>query len=560
MRKTVALFLAAAGTASSAPPPTPVPVQRPRLVVFVSVDQMRQDYLTRFAPLFQGGFRRLLAEGAVFPNAYYRHADTETGPGHSLLLTGRHARDTGIVANEWYDRLRGGMVNVVDDGVSRPLPGPGRGASPANSLGVTIGDLLKGTTPGARVVGVSVKDRSAILLAGRRADAAYWLEARTGGFATSTYYTAALPPWLQAWRDGRPFDRLRGASWERLLPDAALYEKLAGPDAVKGEHDTPSATFPHALRGAPPDDKFFDDVRHTPYGDEIVLEAALLAMKAHDLGRDDATDVLAVGFSATDAIGHWYGPDSQEVMDQLLRLDRTLGRLMEAAEEQAGRGRVLFGLSADHGSMPLAEVLQARGTPARRVHPDVLRAAVKDALARRFPGAQGLVAADDVPNFYLDEGALRRAGLAAAEVAQVIGEALVATGVVERVYTPAELLGPAPAGDPDFAFFRNAFFEPRSPQVIARLKRWVDLESDPVGTGHGTVQDYDRHVPVAFLGPGIRAGRFEAPCGPEDIAPTLSALLGLPYRLEEGQRVLSEALENALVPLTPAPVSAPGHR
>jgi hypothetical protein len=401
---------------------------------------------------------------------------------------------------------------------------------------------MKSAAPGARVVGVSVKDRAAILLAGRRADAAYWLESKGGGFGTSTYYVDALPPWLKAWRDSRPFDRLRGVAWERLLPDAALYEKLAGPDDVKGEHDQPSRTFPHVLRGAPPDERFLDDVRHTPFADEMVLEAALLAMKAHDLGRDDTTDLLAVGFSATDAVGHWYGPDSQEAMDQVLRLDRTLGRLIDAAEEQAGRGRVLVGLSADHGSMPLTEVLQARGEGARRVHPDLLRAAVKSALERSFPGKQGLVASDDAPHFYLDAAALHGQGLAMTAVAKVIGDALLATGVVERVYTPADLLGDPPANDPDFVFFRNAFFEPRSPQVTARLKRWMDVDPDPVGTGHGTVQDYDRHVPVAFLGAGIRAGRFEAACGPEDIAPTLSALLGLPYRLEDGQRVLAEAL------------------
>src|SRR6185295_2953963 len=200
MRKTPALIALAVAASAIPANPQGATTPRPRLVLFVSVDQMRADYLVRFAPLFQGGFKRLLAEGAVFGNAYYRHADTETGPGHSLLLTGRHARDTGIVANDWYDRLRGDMVNVVDDGVSRPLPGPGRGASPANSLGVTVGDMLKRAVPGARVVGVSVKDRAAILLAGRRADAAYWLESKSGGFASSTYYMAALPPWLQAWR------------------------------------------------------------------------------------------------------------------------------------------------------------------------------------------------------------------------------------------------------------------------------------------------------------------------------------------------------------------------
>jgi arylsulfatase A-like enzyme len=226
----------------------------------------------------------------------------------------------------------------------------------------------------------------------------------------------------------------------------------------------------------------------------------------------------------------------------MLRLDRTLGRLLDAAEARAGQGRVLVGLSADHGSMPLVDLLQARGVDARRVNPAEIAGPVRQALARHFPGAGELVAMVDVPHFYLDLEAISRQGLKRSDVEQVMKEALLATGYVRRVYTRADILGEPPADDPDLALVRNSYFEPRSPQVTATLKPYIYVTTRVGGTGHGTVQPYDRHVPVAFLGPGIKPGHYEAACGPHDIAPTLAALLGIEYRIDTDQRVLSEAL------------------
>jgi hypothetical protein len=504
---------------------------------------MHPEYLSRFASVFQGGLKRLNEQGAVFSNAYYGHANTETGPGHSVLLSGRHPRDTGIVANDWFDGLERKLTNVVDDPASRPVPGPGgRGASPAHFIGTTLGDLLKKTSPASRVVGVSMKDRSAVLMAGPRADAAFWYETSFGGFATSTYYMRKIPPWLADWNAAGHVDAYFGRAWTRLLPDEATYLRLAGPDDVRGEWDNVDTVFPHKLRGAAHTPAFYDDLRRTPFIDDLTLDVALQILDAYGLGKDEATDVLAVGFSATDVIGHTYGPDSQEIMDQMLRLDLVLGKLFDAAEARAGQGRVLFALSADHGSMPLVEVLQSRGVDARRVKPEELEQPVRKALEARFPGAGNLVARADPPDFWLELRAMARQGIKRAEVEGVVRQALLATGHISRVYTRAELLGDPPADDPDFPFVRNSFFEPRSPDVIAEVKPYVYVSNRPGGTGHGTVHDYDRHVPVAFLGPGIKAGHFAEACGPEDMAPTLAAILGLPYKIEEGQRVLSEAL------------------
>jgi arylsulfatase A-like enzyme len=536
------VLLAAAALAAASPEPA-----RPRLVLVVSVDQMRYDYLTRFRPLFQGGFKRLLDRGAVFANARFDYANTETGPGHSVILSGRHPRHSGIVANAWWDDLARKWVNVVDDPVQSPVGGTGRGASPVNLIGFTLGDALKKASPASRVVGVATKDRSAVLLAGRRADAAYWYETGHGGFITSTYYMAAPPPWLTAWNAGRYADRFATRPWTRLLPDENTYREYAGEDRLPGEWDNVDTVFPHSVRGKPGEPLYYDDLRRTPYADEMTLDFALAAMEAHGLGIDDATDVFAVGFSATDSIGHTYGAGSQEVMDQLLRLDRMLGRLFDEVEGRVGEGRTLVVLSADHGAMPLVETLKARGVAAQRVSPKVVDKAVGDALAARFPPDGGkLIAAYDTPNVYLDLDEIARRGLRRAEVEATVAAALMGTGLVKATYTQEQLLSPA-AKDPYLELFRNSFYQPRSPHVMALLSENVYLTSYVGGAGHGTAHEYDRHVPVVFMGPGVKPGAYDAAIGPQHIAPTLGALIGVDYPLQDADRLLAEAIVPAAV-------------
>ncbi|HET6900243.1 MAG TPA: alkaline phosphatase family protein [Vicinamibacteria bacterium] len=516
----------------------------PRLILFISVDQMRYDYLTRFAPLYRGGFKTLIDRGAVFSNALYRHANTETGPGHSVLLSGRNGWHSGIVANQWFDSFLKKDVNVVEDPAVVNIGGSpgGYGASPVNFSGFTVGDMLKKRTPGSRVVGISLKDRSAILMAGPRADAAYWFDVMSGGFETSTYYAKAPPAWLTQWNARRLADSPQWRTWTRLLPDEAPYLKYAGPDAVKGEYDNVDIVFPHRSRQAPRSAGYYDDLRRTPFGDEILLDAALAAMTAHQLGADDDTDLFAVGFSSSDVVGHTYGMDSQEQMDEYLRLDLTLGRLFEEIDRRVGLDRVIVGLSADHGSMPLVENLVAHGVPARRVGTAQIQDPVTRALESRFGAQNGLVARYSPPDFYLDLATIARRGWARREVEAVVEKALLETGLVEKVYTAERLLGDPPKGDPYFALVRRSFFEPRSPQVIVVLKDGLYLSDRPGGTGHGTPYEHDRHVAVVFMGAGVKPGTYPAACGPEDIAPTLAALLRLDYPLQDADRVLTEMM------------------
>lgn len=531
----------------------PVPA-RPRLVLVISIDQMRYDYLERFGKLFKGGFRTLMQGSAQFLNNRYRHANCETGPGHAVILSGQHGSHTGMIANSWYDQLLGKSVNLVEDPVHQPVGGKGRGASPHYFMGFTVGDMLKSKSPKSKVVGVSLKDRAAILMAGRRADAAYWYEIAEGRFITSTYYMNQLPEWLTRWNEQRYPDRYIGRSWTRLYNDERFYERYAGKDAVEGEWDRKDIVFPHKLRSAPPDKDFYDDLRRTPFADELTLDVAVQAISGHQLGQDEHTDILAVGFSATDIVGHTYGPDSHEMMDQLLRLDVVLDQLLFAVNRSVGLKNTLVVLTADHGSQPLIETLIARGQPGRRLHSKELSSMFEAAFAQRFPGIKGLMAYFDPPNFYLNEKVIREHQLTVEEVTAVVIEVLGASGLVTAVYTQSDLargtagLGAEMGGDPYRDLFQNSYFGPRSGHVVARMKPYVYVDDRPGGTGHGMPYDYDRHVPLFFMAPNIKAGRYPQACGPEDIAPTLARFLGLDYPLEYDSRLLSEILPKTPVP------------
>ena len=540
----IGLALATSGRAQTPQPATPVS-PKPRLILALSVDQMRYDYLVRFKPLFTGGFKTLLDRGAVFSNARFRHANCETGPGHSVMMSGRNAFRSGIVANNWYDESMGRVVNVVEDPVVSPLGGPGRGASPAHFIGFTIGDMMKKVWPESRVAGISMKDRAAILMAGSRADAAYWYESGPGRFITSSYYMKTTPPWLDALNESRRPDSYASKSWTKLLNDEGLYRTYAGDDHVATEADLKDTTFPHPIHGAPGTSALYESFKRTPFLDEFTLEVSLAAMKAHDLGGDAVPDVLAISLSATDVIGHAFGPDSHEIMDQILRLDQSLERLFDAIQSRVGLANTIVVLSSDHSVMPLVESLQKQGVAAKRVHPGDLQAAGMAALEKRFPGRKDLVASYLAPDFYLNLESIARQGLSRHDVEQTLADALMATGVVAKIYTPRTFINDPPSfkDDPYFDAVRRSYFASRSPHVTVRLKEFMYLTASPGGTGHGSGYEYDRHVPMIFMGSRIKAGVYSDDTGPEDIATTLGLLLGIDYPLQDARRRLTEMIQ-----------------
>lgn len=549
MKRVIAILLLFAFTGALAGQ-APAPQAAPRLIVVISIDQMRYDYLSRFAPIYKGGFKTLLDRAAVFTNALYRHANSETGPGHAVILSGRHASSSGIVANSWYDPLLKKMLNVVDDPAQGTVGGPGRSASPSNFVGFGVTDKIKQKWSAARVVGVSMKDRSAILTAGHRADAAFWFENACGCFITSTYYMKQPPAWLVEFNRLRLADKYYSAPWTKLINDDELYRKYSSEDNFPGEWDLKDTTFPHAHRGKPPEAAYYDNLRRTPFADEILLQVVMEVLKAYDLGAGPEPDVLAVGFSAGDVIGHTYGPFSQEAMDNYLRLDLVLDKLFKAIDARAGLSNTLVILTADHGVLPLPEWLQKQGIQAKRVRGSMLVNAVKQALKERFPSAPELVAGVENLNFSLNLEAIERAGLKRSDVEQTAIRALMATGAVAAVYTYEDMYSEKHKKDPWALLFRNSFFPPRSPHLMVVQKQYYYISSEdrPGGSGHGSVHEYDRHVPVVWMGAGIRPGRYAAAAGPEDIAPTLARMLGInDYPLEHDSRLLTEVLPGAVL-------------
>jgi predicted AlkP superfamily pyrophosphatase or phosphodiesterase len=508
----------------------------PRLVVVVAVDQLPADYLDRFRPWFgPGGFTRFLGGGAVYPRARYEHVTTETCPGHAVMLTGSYATVNGIVANQWYDPVQGRPVYCADDGSVTLVGARGGGRSPRRLLGATVGDLLELATAGrSRTVTVSAKDRSAIMLGGHRADAAYWIVDTL--FVTSSWYRRDLPAWVQSVNRSGAVSRFFGTRWDRVLP-ASAYAGM-GPDDVPAEAEVEGMgrVFPHRIVD-------LDGFDHSPMADEVVADFAMRAVREEGMGRDSIPDLLAIGFSATDRIGHLYGPDSHEIMDQMIRLDRTLARLFAFLDRVVGPGRTLIVLTADHGVAPLPEKL-ADGRPegAHRLDPAVLDSAVSLALTDRFgrPAGGGWVAYDEAPLLYLSRTALaaRKVGLDEAE--RVAQAALLAVPGVHDAVTGIELTWHRASGvETDVT---RSYYPARGADLYYFLDPYWLATRDSTGTGHGSRWRYDQEVPLLWYGPGVRPGVRGEPAAVADLAPTLSRLLGLPTPGGAQGRVLSEML------------------
>jgi predicted AlkP superfamily pyrophosphatase or phosphodiesterase len=513
------------------------PRVRPKLVVAIAVDQLRADYVERFRPYFgPGGFNLFLDRGASFAEARYEHATTSTCPGHAVILTGSYGMVNGIIANDWYDVRTGRKTYCAADTTVSLIGSAAPGRSPRNLFGATVGDVLKmGTGGRSKVVTVSAKDRSAIMLGGHLADAAYWIVDTV--FVTSTYYRPDLPEWARRFNAGHHITRYVGRQWDRVLP-APAYASM-GPDDEPAEADESGMgrTFPHPIASV-------DAFDHSPFLNEVTAESDLQAVAAEGLGKDTVPDLLGISFSANDRVGHAYGPESHEVMDVTVRLDRTLARLFAFLDRTVGLTNVVMVLTADHGVGPMPEVLQRLhpGAAARRLPPEVIDTAVRQALTARFgeAPAPGWIVYHHPPMIYLNRAALaaRRVGLEDAE--RVAQEAVRAVPGVQEVLTAAEL---ARLRDGEVLTGPVRSYHPaRSGDVYYRLEPYWLADDDTTGADHGSGWRYDQQVPMLWYGRGIVPGIRQEPVGVADIAPTLTALLGLIAPGGAQGRVLREVM------------------
>ena len=509
--------------------PVRVSAEAPRLVLILAIDQLRLDRMDAELP---GGLGRLAREGRVYTEGTLDHANSATCPGHVSIVAGRHPGRAGVPGNRHLLRGVAAPLYCVDDPNS-PVIGapPGNGRSPRKLRVDTLGDWIKGAHPDARVFGVSLKDRSAITMAGKSADGAYWLRRKPpGGFTTSAFYAEALPEWVSAFNGNDPLvDGFMGdlpEQWEATW-------KLEGPrpDDFEGESDRFGRAFPHPLRSDEPATTI-EAHGFSPWADADTLEFAEQLIHNEALGTDDSPDLLSVGLSGTDLIGHMYGPESHESYDALRRLDADLARFLDSVESRVGPGRTLVVLSADHGVLPLPGWLEETG---RSVCPiDGGREGLRSFAIRLYTALWWeFTPIYDWPqawvhfagsNLNVDRALAAEHGIDVQKVIDFAEAWLEEQEVVERVWTREEIKG----GTSEFArLYRNSFDEERSGDLAVQVREGCLISGFDAGTTHGSPYLYDRAVPIVFWGPGIEQGRVGARARTVDIAPSIAHQLGI---------------------------------
>jgi predicted AlkP superfamily pyrophosphatase or phosphodiesterase len=513
----------------------------PRLVLQITVDQLRGDFPSRYVDrLTEGGFRYLMEKGTWYTDAHYQHANTETAVGHATLATGADPSRHGIVANDWIDQETGAFVYNCEDSrhlIIGSLPIPHQGVSPRNLLATTIGDELVVHNGGrSRVFSVSVKDRGAILPGGH-AGKAFWFSKISGQFVTSTYYYDDYPKWVKDWNAAKPTDAYRNKSWE-LLNDRATYVHGQMDDRPYEADLKPlGRTFPHALGG---DTKYFYLLLTlTPIGDMLTLDFAKALVENEKLGQNDsgAPDYLQISFSSTDYIGHLFGPSSLETEDNILRLDQTLADLFQFIDEKVGLNDTLIVLSGDHGAPEAPEYMGALGLSTGRFAFDWFKTEgpLTKALQKKF-GRDDLISGHSHPYLYLNLEAVSAAGLDLDDVERFVAVELMKIPGIAYAMTRSDLLAGRITASPVQNQIRRSFHPTRSGNIHMIPEQYWFLhsteEAEKMGIGsiaaiHGSPWAYDTYVPIFFAGKGVLAQKIGRRVAPNDIAATLATYLGV---------------------------------
>ena len=509
----------------------------PRLIVAITVDQMRADYLTRYAHGFgKDGFQRFANQGFRGLDHHFSYAPTYTGPGHASIATGTTPAVHGIIGNNWYSRAEGRKVYCAEDAeamaVGMPGTDPGKKGqmSPGRMRASTWADELKlhFSRPDGRapiVIGASMKDRGAILPAGHAADAAYWLN--KGDFITSNHYLETLPEWVQEFNTSNALESKLERGWS--LRDAPETYTASSVDNTPYESkwkglDRP--TFPYDLAVLAEANGGADIIKGTPMGNDLLVDFGLAAIAAHGLGQDELPDVLALSFSSTDYVGHQFGAHAMETEDTYRRLDDALARLFDALDDRVGKGRWMAFLTADHGAVTVPGLEKSRGLPVDYWNPEPMKARVDSAIARRY-GRTDLILTYDNDQFFFDRPLVLGAGLDLDEVARFVAGVAETAPEVQRVLTAEDLrVGGFYEGAE--ANVLRGWSATMSGDAIVMLKPGY-LEYGRSGTSHGSPYAYDTHVPFLIMGPGVPKGMDSmVRSNIRDIAPTLSALIGFP--------------------------------
>jgi predicted AlkP superfamily pyrophosphatase or phosphodiesterase len=531
--------------------PNPHAQARPKLVVGIVIDQMRFDLLYRFYDNYaeRGAFKRMLHQGYSYANMHYNYIPTYTAPGHASIYTGTTPASHGIVSNEWYEPRLKRNVYCVEDSTVNNLGGSNEetGMSPRNLVATTITDQLRlAQNFAGKTIGIALKDRGAILPAGHTATGAFWFDRNNGNWITSTFYGQALPAWLAAFNNRRVADSLAALGWQPSLPPdqykASSADDAPWEDRLSGM-DKPTLPAKIVIKPATQKRGRYTDLLPTPAANQMTLLAAQAAFDAEKLGQGPATDFLAISFSAPDYCGHTFGPNSVEVQDMYIKLDRQLGDFMDMLEKKIGKDKVLFFLSADHGAATVPEYMRANKMPGGRVNYKKLQAKIDSVLDATF-GAAAWVESYYGQELFLNPAALAQYKLNKTTVCDFIAQWVVNVEGVKRAVTLAEM---ETSTAPEAVARRNGYFEKRRGDLhIAYLPGWVDGSEDSRGTTHGSPYSYDTHVPMLWYGWRIQPGVCYRAVTIPDIAPTLASFLRIENPSACTGQPLVEVLERAL--------------
>jgi predicted AlkP superfamily pyrophosphatase or phosphodiesterase len=490
----------------------------PKLVVFITIDAMRADYLPRFQDQLTGGLARLYKGGAVFTNGFQDHAITETAPGHSATMSGRFPVHTGIIMN----------TSGVNDSTVSLVEATGPGASPMRFHGTTLTDWLIAKDARTKVLSVSRKDRAAILPIGRSKQEVFWYSP-SGNFTTSTYYRASLPAWVTAFNDRHLSAQYTGKAWQLLLPERAYRE----PDSMPVESGGKDFMFPHAGPTSP--GAAARSLGGYPWMDELTLNFAMTGLNALHLGEGPETDLLAVSLSTTDAIGHRFGPDSREIHDQILRVDRELGVFLDSLFRIRNPSDVVIALTGDHGLTPFPEVHDHDpNADAIRVDPRPVLENLSNSLqaagvkGRGFHNEAWTYSGNgftfDSGVLHLDHSALTDAHVNVDSVVRAVRAVFLKVPGVARADRISDLEKADTVNDRIGRRWLHMFSDDNSASLVVSLAPYNYWVSD-TNAQHGSPNDSDARVPIIFYGKGVAPGHYSQFARVVDMAPTLAALV-----------------------------------
>lgn len=535
MKKTIVLIpitfllLAFANSAKKDPPPAPLP-SKPQLVIGIVIDQMRFDYVYRYwDKLGKGGFKRILGEGFQCRNTNYNYMPTYTGPGHASIYAGTTPAVHGIIANDWPDREAGKMVYCVEDSKAKPIGTESEEGkrTPNRMLSSTIGAQMHiGTNHGSKVFGIALKDRAAILPAGHTANGAFWYDGSTGRFITSNYYMTALPQWVNDFNNRKLPEQYLSQPWNTLLPIDQYKESLPDNSPYEGIwRGEAQPIFPHKLPELKDMNGKLGMIRSTPFGNSLTRDFAQALIMGENLGKGTYTDLLAVSFSSPDYIGHMYGPQSIEVEDCYLRLDKEIEEFLKFIDNWCGKNNALVFLTADHGAVENPQFLIDAGLPAGYFKEDMVVDSLKRHLKRIYGDTLVWQYAND--QVYFNNKTIDTKGINKVELENYVANFLLRFPGVASTLT-ADDLASNEFGETPKHLVQKGFYFKRSGDVAVILNPgWISDWGRQTGTTHGTPWSYDTHVPLYWWGWKIQHGESETPVNIADIAPTVCLMLNI---------------------------------